>query len=110
MQKQEEVCAITISGTRVDEGMEFRISDTGIGMTEEQLERLWEEDADKAFTGQRIGRYAIKNVRERLELEYGEGFRLEIRSKAGEGTEVLLLLPWRTEEEEYGTEIADRRG
>lgn len=106
MQK-EEVCVITVSGTGLDEGMEFRISDTGIGMTEEQLNQLWEEETDKAFTGQRIGRYAIKNVRERLELKYGEGFRLEIRSREGEGTEVLLLLPWKTEEEEDGTEITD---
>lgn len=107
MQKQEEVCVITVSGTGRDEGMEFRIADTGIGMTEEQLKRLWEEDTDKVFTGQRIGRYAIKNVRERLELEYGEAFRLEIKSTAGEGTEVRLLLPWKTEEDEYGTEITD---
>ncbi len=109
MQK-DDVCVITISGTCVDERMEFQISDTGIGMTEEQIKRLWEEDADKVFTGQRIGKYAIKNVRERLELEYGKEFQLEIRSKVGEGTEVTLVLPRKTEEEEDGTEITDSRG
>lgn len=107
MKNQEEICVITVMGKSVKEGMEFRISDTGVGMTDEQMKKIWEEDTDKVFSGQRIGRYAIKNVRERLELEYDDAFRLEIESKAGEGTTVTMTLPWRTWEEEYGSKIID---
>lgn len=107
MQNQEEGCTITVSGKYVKDGMEFKVSDTGVGMTDEQLRKIWEEDTDKVFSGQRIGRYAIKNVRERLELEYGDAFRLEIESRTGEGTVVTMMLPWKTWEEEYGDKIID---
>jgi two-component system sensor histidine kinase YesM len=41
----------------------------------------------------RIGRYAIKNIRERLERRYKEDFILEIKSEVGKGTTVILELP-----------------
>lgn len=107
MQKQEEVCVIVVAGKPSEKGMEFRISDTGAGMTEEQLKKIWVEDSEPVFSGQRIGRYAVKNVRERLKLEYGDDFHLEIESREGEGTVVTMLLPWKTWEEEYGSQIAD---
>lgn len=100
MQKQEGICVIRISGAYAGEKMEFQISDTGAGMTQEQLKQIWEEGADKAYSGQKIGGYAIKNVRERLELGYGKEFHLEIKSQVGKGTVVTIMLPRKTWEEE----------
>lgn len=74
------------------------IRDNGIGMDEVSLRRIWEEDSDKVYSGQRIGRYAIRNVRERLMLRYGENFELKIESHIGMGTLVTVRLPSEQEE------------
>lgn len=74
------------------------IQDNGIGMDEVSLRRIWEEDSDKVYSGQRIGRYAIRNVRERLMLRYGENFELKIESHIGMGTLVTVRLPSEQEE------------
>ena len=66
--------------------------DTGIGMSQSQIDEIWEEEPD-AYRKQRIGRYAIKNIRERLERRYKEDFILEIKSEVGKGTTVILELP-----------------
>lgn len=103
-------CMITVTGRRREAFMEFQIRDTGVGMTEEQLKKIWEEEAEKVYTGQRVGRYAIRNVRERLELRYGTQFRLKVESKKGQGTTVIVAVPLNIKEEEYGNQIVDRRG
>ena len=110
MENKEETCVITISGRRKEGMLEFKISDTGVGMTEEQLRRIWDEDNSKVFSSQRIGKYAIKNVKERLELKYGSEFRLDIDSEVGKGTVVTLLVPPDTEEEKDGSKVTDSRG
>lgn len=84
---------ILITGILDGDYMKFEIRDTGVGMTQEQLRKIWEEDTSKVFAGQRVGRYAIKNVRERLELRYGQEFRLEISSEINQGTTVTIAVP-----------------
>ena len=100
MQTLERICVIRISGRYAGEKIEFKISDTGVGMTEEQLKQIWEGESEKVYSAQKLGRYAIKNVRERLELGYGDAFHLEIKSQVGEGTVVTVTLPRKTWEEE----------
>lgn len=104
MEKQEEACEITISGHSEDRFLKFQVRDTGVGMTEEQLEKIWEPETNKAYSSQRIGRYAIYNVKERLRLKYGDAFQLKIESKVGKGTQVTLVIPAGKEEED---EITD---
>lgn len=84
---------ILITGILDGDYMRFEIRDTGVGMTQEQLRKIWEEDTSKVFAGHRVGRYAIKNVRERLELRYGQEFRLEISSEINQGTTVTVVVP-----------------
>lgn len=104
MEKQEEACEITICGHLEDGFLKFQVRDTGAGMTEEQLAKIWEPETNKAYSGQRIGRYAIYNVKERLRLKYGDAFQLKIESKVGKGTQVTLVIPAGEEEED---EITD---
>lgn len=73
--------------------MIFRISDTGVGMSGEQLEAIWEKADTRQYASQRIGRYAIKNVRERLELIYHGDYELKIESRVGFGTTVTIVVP-----------------
>ena len=84
---------LSIIGTKEAERMIFRIKDTGIGMSEEQLEAIWEKADNRKYASQRIGRYAIKNVKERLELIYHEDYALQIESRVGKGTTVMISIP-----------------
>lgn len=104
MEKQEEACEITISGHLEDRFLKFQVRDTGVGVTEEQLKKIWEPETNKAYSSQRIGRYAIYNVKERLRLKYGDAFQLKIESKVGKGTQVTLVIQVGKEEED---EITD---
>lgn len=84
---------LSVTGKKEAEYMTFSITDTGVGMSREQLEAIWDENDTKKYASQRIGRYAIKNVKERLELTYNDNYRLDIESKEGTGTTVKVTVP-----------------
>ncbi|EOS76005.1 multiple sugar transport system permease [Lachnospiraceae bacterium 10-1] len=85
--------SLSIIGKREDAFMTFQIEDTGVGMSEEQMEAIWDKAGNCKYASQRIGRYAIKNVKERLELIYHENYTLRIMSRVGQGTTVVVSVP-----------------
>lgn len=89
-------CELTVSGIREENRIRFEIRDTGIGMRQDQIDEIWEEEPDQ-YRKQRIGRYAIKNIRERLQRKYQDRFTLEIQSEVGKGTTVILIVPYEEE-------------
>lgn len=68
------------------------IIDNGVGMSREQLDKLWSKDVQKGhpFTG--IG---VRNVNNRINLLYGAGYGVYISSNPGEGTIVKITIPAR---------------
>lgn len=88
-------CFIRVMGWHEGEWLIFRISDDGVGMNETQLKEIWEVPDEKRYAGQRIGRYAIRNVKERLDLMYHSNFELKIESEQGKGTCVTIKIPWK---------------
>lgn len=93
-EKSQGECLLIIRGKCIGLDMQFEIEDTGDGMTKEQVENIWKVEDSKRYASQRIGRYAIKNVKERLELKYGkDGFLLQIVSEPGKGTKVTIRIP-----------------
>lgn len=97
-------CYLKVSGCLEGTMLRFEIRDTGIGMRQDQIDAIWEEEPVN-YAKQRIGRYAIKNIRERLQLKYHEDFKLEIQSDIGKGTTVILRIPY--EEGVKADEITD---
>lgn len=85
-------CSVFVRGRRIEGGMEFTIRDTGIGMTDEQVHNILEIDDNENYKGQRIGRYAIKNVKERLTIRYQERFDLIVKSELNKGTEITIRI------------------
>ncbi|MEK0314654.1 sensor histidine kinase [Cohnella sp. 56] len=80
-----------------EEGMlQLRIVDNGQGMTPEQLASIFTPKPEEQRT--RMGGIGLPNVRERLRLHYGSGFRLTIDSTPGQGTAVALELPDRSQQ------------
>lgn len=89
-------CSLTVSGRLADGCIRFEIRDTGVGMSQDQIDAIWEEEPDQ-YRKQRIGRYAIKNIRERLQRKYPQQFTLDIQSEVGRGTTVTLVIPYEEE-------------
>lgn len=77
-----------------EDGVEFKISDNGVGMSEEKLDALRKELVLETESDSKDGGIGLKNVYRRIKLYYqGEG-TLEVNSKDGQGTEVILRLPF----------------
>lgn len=89
---------IRIYGEIVDGKLHLKISDNGIGMSEEELEALMHkietagEKKQRGFNG--IG---VSNILLRLQLIYKEEFQYWIESGKGKGTTITLIIP----EEDY---------
>jgi two-component system sensor histidine kinase YesM len=50
-------------------------------------------DESKRYADVRVGHYAIRNIKERLALRYGDKFKLEIQSEKNKGTRVRITIP-----------------
>lgn len=106
-EKTEGKCELEVKVKREGDFVRFEIKDSGIGMTREQIDRVWKNEPER-YTKQRIGRYAIRNIRERLQLIYKDNFKLDIQSVVGKGTEVTIILPFKEETGE-AVKIVSRR-
>jgi len=66
------------------------ISDNGVGMENEAIERLLDRDGHSSVSKNGIG---VKNVDQRIKLYYGKAYGITIESTVFEGTTVVLTLP-----------------
>lgn len=71
----------------------MQIEDNGVGMTEEQCQKIIAHDESDQFG---IG---IKNVNDRLKIYFGQEYGLKIESELDYGTKVTVKIPKLTEEE-----------
>ncbi|MDE6662422.1 MAG: sensor histidine kinase [Lachnospiraceae bacterium] len=82
---------ISVKVYREAEDLWFRISDNGLGMTQEQVDSLLGENSPvSSKRGSGIG---VKNVNERIRLYFGADYGLTIQSKPDEGTIISIRLP-----------------
>lgn len=80
---------IIIKAYLEQEDLYLSVSDNGLGMTEDMVERLLNGDvSSKRGTG--IG---VKNVNERIRVYFGTEYGLSIDSKPDEGTTIIIHLP-----------------
>lgn len=82
---------ITVTGAIEDEDICFHVIDNGIGMDEKELNSLREE-IERPGSKQSSG-FGLANVNKRIKLNYGSRYGLEIRSKKGEGMDIIIKLP-----------------
>lgn len=71
------------------------VKDNGCGMDEEKVQQLTRSLRDNSAKSKGIG---LANIYQRLKLFYGEDVIFEIKSKLGEGTRVMIVLPDHVEE------------
>ncbi len=80
---------ISVTAELIDGFVSIHISDNGIGMDEAKIQQI-QEEKNPSQTFLRIG---IRNVIERLRLQYGEKASLSIFSAPGCGTTVEICFP-----------------
>lgn len=79
---------IRLSTSRRDEGIEVTVSDTGIGIAAQDLERMLMRHAKGAESGgSGLGLSLVQ------ELSRDMGYRFDMQSTFGEGTRATLLIP-----------------
>jgi two-component system sensor histidine kinase YesM len=87
---------ITVTGEKTGEDICFYVADNGIGMDEEELEAL-RKTIDMPGSEQSAG-FGLANVNKRIKLDYGSQYGLEIQSKKGDGTRIMIKIPARIAE------------
>lgn len=89
---------IWVTGRNLGSIIVIRVEDNGIGMTEEQLARIFEKKTSRKSNGVGAG-----NVNKRLRLYYGPEYGLTYESQLNVGTTVTIRIPnsaWEEENEE----------
>lgn len=87
---------ITVAFHQEEQTLHIDITDNGVGMSEELIERVLtgNEDDSKTDYFRKVG---IHNVDLRLKHTFGEAYGIRIASKEGEYTTMTMILPLRKE-------------
>jgi len=83
---------ITISARKEDQELYIRIEDNGVGMDQEKLSSLFNEQQAGGSVREGLG-IALKNVNARLVALYGRDRALQIESEPGVGTVISFSIP-----------------
>ena len=83
-----------------EDGLLITVEDNGVGMTDEQIARIFEQKQSDAEST-KIGVY---NVNERLQYYFGSKASMRYYSELGRRTMVMLVLPIVREKEGHGDE------
>jgi two-component system sensor histidine kinase YesM len=83
---------VTITGKREKGRLLFLITDNGVGVDEAKIQAILFGQAEPG--ADQRGKYsAIRNIKERMTLRYGEKGILEIKRRPETGTEVRIVIP-----------------
>lgn len=86
MEKENNKGIISIVGYRNKDGIRIVVKDNGIGMSESKIEGVLKREGS-------VNRVGVINVHERIGLNYGSEYGLNINSIEGKGTKVIFILP-----------------
>ena len=87
-----EHCTVSVTVSEETDAIQLMVQDDGPGMSEERL------DAVRSFTAKPKGHgIGLKNIKERLEMAFGEDCTFRIDSTLGQGTTVQIVIPKKRE-------------
>lgn len=81
-------CRLDITVRRKKDRLIIEVLDTGTGISEENIEKIWSREEDAK--GTHIG---VQNVDRRIRLYFGEEYGMKIYSRQGRWTKSVVLLP-----------------
>lgn len=88
---------ININIVKEKDKMIISIKDDGIGMTRETIKGIFNRSCDESI---HLGGVGVRNVDERIKLNYGDEYGLKYESELNHGTIVKIILPINGFEEE----------
>ncbi len=89
---------ITVEGSYINGMIILKVKDNGIGMKEEQLEKIQRIlKGEKVEMMDNLNGFGIANVNERIKLNFGSTYGLSVESTYGVGSEFTLCIPAITE-------------
>ncbi|WP_118907762.1 sensor histidine kinase [Paenilisteria weihenstephanensis] len=91
---EDKRTSLTFSAKRDGDVLEVRMRDDGLGITNDKMHQIERDLADEKGEPGRIG---LVNIHRRIQLYFGEQYGLAITSIEGEGTEVILRVPYTSE-------------
>lgn len=83
---------IYVSAFRKDDALIICVKDDGIGIPEEHIKDILHKET-------KVNHVGLKNIHERIQLNFGREYGLEIVSREGEGTQVIYRMPVNVGEE-----------
>ena len=93
LSKKAEGGKLVINAKEEDSRIVIEVHDTGIGMSEEVKQHLFEEKPSTPPFDRSDKGIGLANIRERLGRFYDRRFQMSLSSARGEGTTVTLSLP-----------------
>ena len=72
----------------------IRVTDNGIGMSEEMIHKVLREDADSHNKTEFFRHVGISNVNKRIQYDFGPEYGITITSREGEFTTMTIRLPY----------------
>lgn len=94
IEKSYDKNTLYISAIRMGGNIDIIVKDTGVGMPEEKVKELLKEPEtvkSSSASHTNLGMYA---VHKRLKFLYGEDYGLNVQSEMGEGTTVVIHIPY----------------
>jgi len=88
MEKETQSGTIYINGRFYGDDILLQVIDDGVGIAEEKVKNMLNVNNGRDNLG-----YGVKNVNQRLKINYGEQYGLTYRSIKGQGTTVELRIP-----------------
>lgn len=99
---------IQVSAVRNEHRFMLTVQDNGVGISPDKLKEL--ADRMEAGSEELPKRIGIKNVHDRIRLQYGEPYGIEVSSRVNEGTKVVLTLPLKKTQEGIGDDDQSNAG
>jgi len=89
-----EPCRITLCAERAGENVLLTVADNGPGMEPALLDKV--NRGEHRSEGKGIG---LMNIKERIDITFGEPYGVHVDSKSGQGTQVQIYLPMEVRQE-----------
>ena len=91
--RHDRIYNIYIEGNFSGELCKISIKDDGEGMQEEKLAQLRQSLLKRNYDSEETSSLGLRNIVERLQLHYGDDFKINIDSTVGEGTDISISFP-----------------
>lgn len=89
-------CLLFISACVSNNTVIFSIKDNGVGMSQEKIERIFMPESGSQKVSH--ASIALQNIQQRIIYHYGLPYGMSITSSMGEGTTIILTIPYQPDD------------